>query len=143
MSIDAFINKLENSLNQLVTLNIVTAVGAAKVVMTSEASGGAKVVMTREADGAATKIVGGEGTTKVIWTTINLAQGDITTVIDPEFQGDSGKEIREFHKSRETQGLEIIRGNISALKELVSLLGAAVDHKNTHPAASAAAAPKV
>lgn len=132
MSIDAFIRKLENCLNQLVTLNIVTAVGAAKVDIKSD-----------EAGGAATKIEVGDGSTKVIWTAINLAQGDITTVIDPEFQGESGKELREFHKSRETQGLEIIRGNISALKELVSLLGDAMDHKNTHPAATPPLAPKV
>ncbi|HET9932579.1 MAG TPA: hypothetical protein VFQ35_17875 [Polyangiaceae bacterium] len=130
MSIDAFIRKLENCLNELVTLNIVTAVGAAKLDVKSGDASGTKVDVV-------------DGSTKVIWTAINLAQGDITTVIDPEFQGDAGKELREFHKSRETQGLEIIRGNISALKELVSLLGAAVEHKNTHPAGSPAVAPKV
>jgi hypothetical protein len=70
----------------------------------------------------------------VIWTAIDLVQGDITTVIDPEFQGEAGKELRDFHKSRETQGLEIMRGNISALKELVSLLGAAYQHQKDNPA---------
>ena len=132
MSIDAFIRKLENSLNQLVTLNIVTAGGAAKVDIKSDESGG-----------AATKIEVSDGGTKVIWTSINLVQGDITTVVDPEFQGDAGRELREFHKSRESQGLEIIHRNISALKELVALLGDAVEHKNTHPAASPAVQPKV
>lgn len=132
MSIDAFIRKLENSLNQLVTLNIVTAVGTAKVDIKSDESGG-----------ALTKLEVGDAGTKVIWTAINLVQGDITTVVDPEFQGDAGRELREFHKSRESQGLEIMHRNISALKELVSLLGAAVEHKNTHPAASPAVQPKV
>ena len=125
MSIDAFIQKVEQSLNRLVTLNVVTAVGSAKVEIKSDDAGGAN-----------TKIELSGGSSKVIWTSIDLVQGDITTVIDPDFQGDAGKELREFHKSRESQGLEIIRGNIAALKELVTLLGAAVDHKNTHPPAT-------
>jgi hypothetical protein len=125
MSIDTFIQKIEQSLNRLVTLNVVTAVGSAKVEIKNDDSGG-----------AASKIELSGGSSKVIWTTIDLAQGDLTTVIDPDFQGDAGKEVREFHKSRETQGLEIIRGNIAALKELVSLLGAAADHKKTHLAAA-------
>jgi hypothetical protein len=125
MGIDSFIQKLERCMEALVTLNVVTAVGAATVDISS--------------DGAQTsnKIALTGGSSKVIWTAIDLVQGDITTVIDPEFQGDAGKELRDFHKSRETQGLEIMRGNISALKELVSLLGTAYQHRNDHPAPAA------
>ncbi|MFZ5891743.1 MAG: hypothetical protein ACOY0T_11870 [Myxococcota bacterium] len=123
MGIEGFIKQVEKSLERLVNLNVVTAVGSAKVEIKSE-----------QGSGASTSIELTGPSTKVIWTAINLAQGDVTTVIDPDFQGDGGRELREFHKSRESQGLEIIRGNISALKELVSLLGAAYDHENSHPA---------
>ena len=121
MGIDSFIQRLERCMDALVTLNVVTAVGAATVDISND---GGK---------ATNKIALVGGSSKVIWTAIDLVQGDITTVIDPEFQGDAGKELRDFHKSRETQGLEIMRGNISALKELVSLLGAAYQHQKDYP----------
>jgi len=112
-------------MDALVTLNVVTAVGAATVDISND---GAKTT---------NKIALVGGSNKVIWTAIDLVQGDITTVIDPEFQGDAGKELRDFHKSRETQGLEIMRGNISALKELVTLLGAAYQHQKDYPGPAA------
>src|SRR5262245_12485654 len=106
MTINKFIEKLEKCLEELVTLNVVTVVGSPKVDIKTD---GGK---------PSTQIALSGDNSKAIWTAIDLTQGDITTVVDPEFQGEAGRELREFHKNREAQGTEIIRGNISALKDL-------------------------
>jgi len=86
---------------ELVTLNIITAVGDVDVT--------AKELTIKP--GA-----------KVLWTAIDMLQGDIKTSIHPDFAGETGKELREFHASREQEGHAIIRNNIEALEKLAKLI---------------------
>ena len=121
MATNGFVAKVEQALEELVTLNIVTAVGEAQIE-------------TKQIDGGLERrSITVSGKNKVIWTSIDMLQGDITTVIDPELQGDAGKELREFHKGREAQGIAILRENIGALRDIVKLLGEAYESRNARP----------
>ncbi len=95
-----FISKLELSIENLITLKVVTRIAAS-----SGATGASS-------DGAA----------KAITTTIDLLQGDITTEIDPAFVGDSYKALRDFHASREKQAMDIIKTNIEAIEKLCQMI---------------------
>lgn len=69
-----------------------------------------------------TTIVGTEEKGKKIQTTIDMIQGDIKTVIDEDFlKDDTLKPIYNFHSQREKQGTHIVKENISAIKEVISL----------------------
>jgi hypothetical protein len=108
MSIGALYTKLESSLENLVTLEIVTAVGP--VQPTTRDSNGVKIQATTDA-GA-----------KLLRTSIDLLQGDITTEMDPAFVTGPYQDLRQFHQAREAQAMEIVKGNIEAVKALVALI---------------------
>ena len=59
---------------------------------------------------------------KSMYSRIDLLQGDITTIYDPEFITGELTSLREFHQDREKQGQEIIQGNIKTLRDLVKLI---------------------
>jgi hypothetical protein len=88
-----------DSLGQLITLNIVTAVGPIESLK----------------DG----LTFDESKVKAIATKIDLLQGDITTVCDQEFVTGNYQSLREFHAEREKEGREIISNNIRTLQELL------------------------
>jgi hypothetical protein len=118
MATSKFIMKVEKALEELVTLKIVTAVGEMEV----DVNEGRRASVT-----ALSK-------SKVIWTSIDLLQGDILTVIHPDYEGEAGKELREFHKARETQGIAIIKENVAALRDLVKLLAESYESRKARPA---------
>jgi hypothetical protein len=62
-----------------------------------------------------------KGDAKIIISRIDLLDGDITTAFGEEFLDPPLDKIREYHAEREKKGMEIIDGNIKALKELVEL----------------------
>jgi len=97
-------DKIKNALTELVTMEIITTVGQVNLEIKDK-----KIVVTgiRDIENC-----------KTISTTINLFQGDIQTVCAPEFVTGEYQSLREFHKSREEQGHEIIKDNIETLKEL-------------------------
>lgn len=100
------IDTLKQIFDSLVTLNIVTSVGDVDI---SPVPAGAQRLSIRP--GA-----------KVLWTSINMLEGDIKTSIHPDFAGDAGKELRAFHASRELQGQAIIKNNLEALEKLLALI---------------------
>jgi hypothetical protein len=100
------LDTLKQIFDNLVTLNIVTAVG--DVDITTGKDGGQKLAI--------------KPGTKVLWTAIDMLEGDIKTSIHPDFAGDAGKELRAFHASREQQGQAIIKNNIEALEKLLVLI---------------------
>lgn len=108
MTIGDLYAKLEGSIENLVTLEIVTAVGPVKP--TNRDAKGIKV--QEKTDDAA----------KLLRTSIDLLEGDITTEMDPAFVTGPYQELREFHKAREAQAIEIVKGNIEAVKALISLI---------------------
>lgn len=59
---------------------------------------------------------------KVLQTTIDLVQGDITMTIDPWFNEPGQKALLDLHMARERQGADIIKQNIAALSRLTKLL---------------------
>ncbi|MEJ2265034.1 MAG: hypothetical protein P8X95_16435 [Anaerolineales bacterium] len=99
---EGILEKITKALEDLVTLEIKTMVGE----MTFNQS---------EAPNFPAK-------PKAMYSKINLLQGDITTVYDPEFVTGEYTNLREFHQEREKQGQEIIQGNIRALQSLVKLI---------------------
>jgi len=106
MTAKSFIDKLEQSLTDLVSLNIVTAVGPVSCVKID--------------DKINVKIPSSDGS-KCISSTINLLDGDIDTLIHDDFMSDKLRPVLDFHLEREKKGHEIIKGNINALKELLDL----------------------
>jgi hypothetical protein len=55
-------------------------------------------------------------------TRINLAEGDITTEIDPAFLTGDYTALRDFHAAREKQATDIIKANIDMLERLFNLV---------------------
>jgi hypothetical protein len=100
------LDTLKQIFDNLVTLNIVTAVGDVDI---ATGKGGDQRLTIKP--GA-----------KVLWTEIDMLEGDIKTSIHPDFAGDAGKELRAFHASREQQGQAIIKNNIEALEKLLVLI---------------------
>ena len=101
--------KIKAGLSRLVTLEIVTLIGEIEKVPDQEI----QESRWRAKAGSAEK---------GILTQINFLQGDITTIIPESFYSEEKKALREYHSEREKQGMDIVRRNIDALKELWSLI---------------------
>ncbi|MFQ5631401.1 MAG: hypothetical protein ACE5I1_21725 [bacterium] len=99
----ALIDRIKVALENLVTLEIITAVGQVDF----NAPNGPDLDITKDP--------------KTILTKINLIQGDIKTVYDPEFVTGNYKELKAFHQTREEQGNQIIMDNLDALMKLFGL----------------------
>ena len=97
--------RIQQSLANLVTLDIVTAVGPPK------------------ADGSGPDY----GEDKIMSSKIDLLQGDITNVIDPAFVTGELQTLRSFHETQVVKGEQIVRDNLKALRELYN---AAVDYES-------------
>ena len=106
-----FVNKIETFLNDIAHLEITTAVGEFNV----------------KYDAASRKWVPVETPSGInaIRTDINLFQGDIVTAMHNRFSGDTDASIRDFHETQVTKAQDIVEGNISAFKEMVTLLSQA------------------
>lgn len=108
MTIGDLYAKLEGSLENLVTLEIVTAVGPVQPT-------------TRNKDGVKVQAAT-DPAAKLLRTSIDLLQGDITTEMDAAFVTGPYQDLRAFHQAREAQAMEIVKGNIEAVKALVALI---------------------
>jgi hypothetical protein len=94
-----FVSRLQSALGKLITLEIVTSVG----------------VVSANSDTL-------DPQAKVMRTRIDMAEGDITTEIDPAFLTGDYTALREFHAAREKQAGEIIKTNIDMLHKLFNLV---------------------
>ncbi|MCF6159179.1 MAG: hypothetical protein E3K32_11585 [wastewater metagenome] len=95
------IEKIKNAVNNLVTLEIITAVGD---------------VMLK--DGKVSPVIDYSKNPNVMLTRVDLLQGDITTVFHEEFVTGKYQSLRDFHAGREKEGYEMIKANIAALERL-------------------------
>ena len=103
MTAQDLIKTISDKLEELTTLEIITAVVAA--------SSGSKGLEKAE-------IL--QDSSDVMCSIINLIEGDITTRIPESFIGDGKyQELRAFHLEREAQGHQIIQDNIKALEALL------------------------
>ena len=97
------LDKIKNSLNNLVTLEIVTAVGGIK-------KEGEKVAPNLDYQNA-----------QMILTKIDLLQGDITTVVNEAFVTGPYSALRDYHEAKVKEGYEIVQKNIATLEQLAKL----------------------
>jgi len=116
--LNGLIASIKEAIVNLVTLEIVTAVGDVKFQPKSAEEKEKTVAMidyTKEP--------------KAILTKVDLLQGDIQTVFHEEFVTGNYKELKEFHAAREKQGHEIIKENIAALEKLFQLTKKLIEDK--------------
>lgn len=101
-------NKIMNSIENLVSLEIITAVGQVNV----------------KSDDTVDKKLNVDcgPNTKAIFTKIDMLQGDISTVYDEEFVSGDYQALKQFHALREKEGHEIVRQNIENLKSLLKMI---------------------
>lgn len=111
MTADELFQKLASAADELIKLDIVTAVGPLKYQPGQDGS-----------QDKGRYVPDGSMPTKVIHTRIDLLQGDVVTQMDEEFATGKYQSLRDYHASREKQGNEIIQANIKTLKSLFELL---------------------
>jgi len=102
---ETFTQKLTNALENLAQLEIITAVGV--------------VNFDAKADRTARHLLAPDA--KIMRTSIDLLQGDITTQMDPAFTTGELQALRDFHGARELQGAAIIKANVDTLSQILSL----------------------
>jgi hypothetical protein len=115
-----FWNRVKDSLDNLVTLKIITSVGPVPAV-----------------DDKGNLIAGVSA--HLMRSRINLLQGDIVTEIDPAFVTGELKDLRDFHMRREQEGSAIVDKNIEVLRSLLSF---AVEATQREREAKSAALPE-
>ncbi len=93
---------IENGIKEMVTLKITTAVGPVKL------------------DG--NTLAPDYTNAKIMYTEIDLVQGDIKTIYDEVFVTETYKHLAEFHQSREEQGQAIVKANIEAIEKMIELV---------------------
>ncbi len=101
-----------NALDKLVHLQIVTAV--------------AQITVTLKQDGSVDTLAI-PGNAKAMSTSIDLLQGDIATVIDPEFVTGPYQNLRAYHADREKEAHQIVQQNLAAVRELAKLVKDAIE----------------
>jgi hypothetical protein len=102
----SFVARIKGAINNLVTLEIVTAVGKVKATGTGK----------RHLD------VAWDDEPVAILTQVDLLQGDIKTCFHEDFVTGKYASLRDFHETREKQGHQIVKDNIQALKELLEFV---------------------
>ncbi len=107
------VNRIQSSLNNLVTLEIITAVGQVIFKPQKDQAQGSEISYPD---------IDYNKNPKVILTKIDLLQGDIKTIYDEEFVTGSYTGLRDFHADREKEGYEIVHKNLAALKELLDMV---------------------
>ncbi|NQZ05566.1 MAG: hypothetical protein HRT35_00255 [Algicola sp.] len=101
----AFLDDLASKAEQIVNLQIKTIIGEA-TFDPNDKSG--KYTLSDNA--------------QIMYTSINLLDGDITSIVPESFLSDKLSNMRQYHQSREAMGRQIIKDNIECLKELTALI---------------------
>jgi hypothetical protein len=101
MADENLVDRIKKSLDNLATLEIITAVGP----------------VTRKSENEPLELLD-QAKSSVILTRINLLQGDITTVYHEDFVTGRYQELKNFHADREKEGYEIVKKNLEALEDL-------------------------
>lgn len=97
---ETFTDKLQQAIQNLITLDIVTIVGTVDLNVTRIDDMKGDAIRTR----------------------LDLLTGDVVTQFDPKFvDGGPYASLRSFHAQREQQGHDIIDRNIALIKSLFEL----------------------
>jgi len=102
-----FLQRLEQALNNLVTLKVVTLVGPVNV------SGSGTNVTVAIAAGAAPEAAS---------TEVNLLDGDITNTFSPGFSALANGAMSNFHQSQVEKSHTIVTGNLAEVQKLATAL---------------------
>jgi hypothetical protein len=108
-TLNELIDSIKEAMANLVTLEIVTAVGNVKFQPKSAEE--EKIVAT----------IDYSKEPKAILTKIDLLQGDVQTVFHEEFVTGNYKKLKKFHTAQEKQAHEIVKDNLAALERLFQL----------------------
>jgi hypothetical protein len=117
---ESLMRRIEDALDKLVTLSVVTAVMPLRTVFL-KADGAPTDVM---ADARRWELWPAGGGAEGMATEINLVAGDIRNTISTGFAGDDRKSLRDFHLQQVTQSRTIVHDNISAVLDLARSLRA-------------------
>jgi hypothetical protein len=99
---------IQKALGSLVTLRITTVVGPINVTVDNN------TLQTSIPSGTKTQ---------AIQSTINLLEGDITTVLDPAYVSGDLTALRTFHENQVVKGHDIVVNNFNALVSLAKQIG--------------------
>ena len=109
--LDKFMARLENAVNDMVELKVITAVGSISVEITNTTKDGITTSTRTET----------HKDSRAIITDIDLIDGDIMTAIDNVFVTDAAyASIRNDHLERVNDAQAIVSRNINVLKELAT-----------------------
>ncbi len=106
-AVRSFLQGVEQALNEIVTLRIVTLVGDVTVAGTGL---------------AATVTVRGGTSAEAASTEIDLLNGHITNTFSPGFAALSGGDLKSLHESRVEKSQAIITANLAEVQKLASAL---------------------
>ena len=106
--LEKIIAKLEKVAENIVNLQVITAVGDFEIV---DQNGLRTVVQTKNG-----------GSNAAMMTQINLVEGDISSRIDRYFEDPANKASRDYHESQVTNAQAIVKSNIEAVEALVKLM---------------------
>ena len=121
-SFDVLYEKIENAVSDLTTLKVITAVGNVDVSQTAVDQNGEKRVVRAETYQNA----------KAILSTIDLIDGDISTVMDEAFVNDAGYVgLRDDHLLRVQDAQAIVDKNLKTLLDMVKTVGDILKEINT------------
>ncbi len=121
-SFDVLYDKIEKAVSDLTTLKVITAVGNVDVSQTAVDQNGEKRVVRAETYQNA----------KAILSTIDLIDGDISTVMDEAFVNDAGYVgIRDDHLLRVQDAQAIVDKNLKTLLDMVKTVGDILKEINT------------
>jgi hypothetical protein len=109
MAIKDILTTLEGALQDLVTLEIITAVGPVQPTPPSK-PGESRAAPALDA-GA-----------KVMRTRIDLVRSGVTTEIDPAFVSGEYQGLRQFHADREKLASDMVKGHIETIKSIIQLI---------------------
>ncbi len=108
MDTSKILKTIENAIEQLTTLEIVTALGSVNLTETNT-------------DGKTSYTLGEnifQPSAKLMVTRIKLLEGDITTIMPDDFCKPEYEWLRKFHAERENQGLETVQNMLKTMKDL-------------------------
>ncbi len=108
----AFAKKIVDSIENLVTLEIVTAVGNVQYGPREKRPADAKRHFPD---------LDYDRDPKIMFTKIDLLQGDIKTVYDEAFVTGEYQQLKAYHATKEKEGYQIVQKNIETLERLLKL----------------------
>ena len=105
---EGFLEKVQNLLEDLLEVKVVTVVGNLSVTITTDG------------DSTTTSLESKQLVDNAIVTVVKLTDGDVTTVISPDLLANT--ELRALHAAQVTESLEVLPRHLKELVEVAKSL---------------------